>query len=105
MTTSVAEKSATARRPSAAPRSRPKGNSSTGDKIFNAFTVGVLSTVMLGIIYPLYFIVVASVSDPNLIQQGKVWLLPGGFTLEGYQTLFRDEHCFEASGTPCSTPG
>ncbi len=70
----------------------------TADRLFNAFTIGVLAIAIIGIVYPLYFIVIASVSDPNLIQQGKVWLLPSGFTLEGYQTLFKDETLLRGFG-------
>lgn len=50
------------------------------DPLFNIVTVGILVIAVMMIIYPLYFIVIASVSDPNLIAQGKVWLLPQGFT-------------------------
>ena len=61
------------------------------DPTFNIVTVGLLLLAAAAIIYPLYFIVIASVSDPNLIAQGKVWLLPQGFTLEGYETLFKND--------------
>lgn len=77
---------------------RVKRNSDTADRVFNAFTIGVLATAIIGVVYPLYFIVIASVSDPNLIQQGKVWLLPSGFTLDGYRTLFQDETLLRGFG-------
>lgn len=75
-----------------APLTRREGVLSRfADPVFNVFTIGVLVLVAVSIIYPLYFIVIASVSDPNLIAQGNVWLLPQGFTLEGYQTLFAND--------------
>ncbi|MGO2585370.1 MAG: carbohydrate ABC transporter permease, partial [Brachybacterium tyrofermentans] len=40
------------------------------------------------IVYPLYFIVIASISDPSLVQQGKVVLFPRGITFDGYLTIF-----------------
>ncbi|GAA4890445.1 carbohydrate ABC transporter permease [Tessaracoccus lubricantis] len=68
------------------------------DPTFNVVTVGLLLLAAAAIIYPLYFIVIASVSDPNLIAQGKVWLLPQGFTLEGYQTLFKNDALIRGFG-------
>ncbi|WP_374706814.1 carbohydrate ABC transporter permease [Bacillus sp. J14TS2] len=40
--------------------------------------------------YPLYFIVIASVSDSTLVSTGKVLLFPKGFSLFGYQEIFQD---------------
>ena len=61
------------------------------DPSFNVLTTAILLTAVVLIVYPLYFIVIASISDPNLIQQGKVWFLPKGTTLEGYRTLFAND--------------
>ncbi|SDL19306.1 carbohydrate ABC transporter permease [Tessaracoccus oleiagri] len=78
--------------PAHAPLNRRDGLvSRLADPVFNVVTVGILLLAAVAIIYPLYFIVIASVSDPNLIAQGKVWLLPQGFTMEGYETLFRND--------------
>lgn len=78
--------------PAPAPLNRRDGLvSRLADPVFNVVTVGILLLAAVAIIYPLYFIVIASVSDPNLIAQGKVWLLPQGFTMEGYETLFRND--------------
>lgn len=40
------------------------------------------------IVYPLYFVVVASISDPLLVSAGKVWLFPRGLTFAGYEKIF-----------------
>lgn len=81
-----------AERASDASRKKPASFwSRIADPSFNAVTIGVLLFAMAMIIYPLYFIVIASISDPNLIQQGKVWLLPKGITLDGYRTLFAND--------------
>lgn len=42
------------------------------------------------ILYPLYFIVIASFSDPNYVATGQVLLLPKGITFAGYQRIFED---------------
>jgi putative aldouronate transport system permease protein len=43
---------------------------------------------MLIVAYPLYFIIIASISDPIKVNTGAVWILPGGFNLEGYKRIF-----------------
>src|SRR5699024_10115619 len=58
------------------------------DPLFVLITYGIIAIAMLLIIYPLYFIVIASISDPSLVQQGKVVLIPRGVTLDGYLTIF-----------------
>ena len=45
---------------------------------------------MLSVLYPLYFIIIASVSDPKYIYAGQVVLYPKGLSLEGFSRLFRD---------------
>ncbi|MBR5379696.1 MAG: carbohydrate ABC transporter permease [Clostridia bacterium] len=40
--------------------------------------------------YPMYFVVVASFSDPRLVLAGKTFILPRGITLEGYRLVFDD---------------
>ena len=45
--------------------------------------------VLIILMYPLYFIVIASFSDPSAVGNGLVWLYPSGFTLDGYLELFK----------------
>jgi putative aldouronate transport system permease protein len=40
--------------------------------------------------YPLYFIIIASFSDPTYVNTGRVWLLPSHINLEGYNRVFAD---------------
>lgn len=54
---------------------------------------GVLNPLLLSIgfvlcIYPLYFVVIASFSDPVMVNTGKVILFPRGLTLDGYREVF-----------------
>ena len=37
--------------------------------------------------WPLWFVLIASFSDPNLVQAGQVLLLPKGFHLGGYKLI------------------
>jgi putative aldouronate transport system permease protein len=61
-----------------------------GDNIFDG-TVLLLSILILIIMaYPLYFVIIASFSDPTYVNTGRVWLLPSHVTLEGYKRVFAD---------------
>ncbi|GGE01463.1 carbohydrate ABC transporter permease [Paenibacillus nasutitermitis] len=61
------------------------------DRIFYIANYLVLSIVMLAILYPLYFIVIASISDPELVSTGNVWIIPKGLNVEGYQNVFKND--------------
>ncbi|CAM4457033.1 putative aldouronate transport system permease protein [Paenibacillus endophyticus] len=62
----------------------------TGDVLFDVVNYTLLIGFMLMILYPLYFILIASFSDPNRVGTGDVWLIPQGITFEGYQRIFND---------------
>ncbi len=61
------------------------------DKRFGAVVTALLLLLSLLILYPLYFVVIASFSDPQLIATGKVLLLPKGLNVDGYEAIFQDE--------------
>ena len=51
----------------------------------------VLCSIFLFLVaYPLYYILIASVSNPYDVYAGKTFLLPSQFTLEGYKAVFAD---------------
>ena len=58
-----------------------------GDKVFYAITYGILGLLALIILYPVYFIIIASISDPDAVLAGKVVLYPVGITFEGYEKI------------------
>ena len=47
--------------------------------------------ISIVILYALWFVVIASISDPNMVASGEVLFLPKGLTLEGYKYIFRDK--------------
>ena len=61
---------------------------SRADRIFDAVIYTVAGLLTLLALYPMYFILIASVSDPNLVARGDVILFPRGVSLEGYSYLF-----------------
>jgi putative aldouronate transport system permease protein len=62
---------------------------SRSDKAFQIILYIIAVIILFIVLYPLYFVVIASFSDPSAVAGGQVWLLPKGFTLDGYQELFR----------------
>ena len=49
----------------------------------------MLFLIMVVVLYPLVFILSASFSNSMAVIQGRVWLWPVGFTLEGYTTALK----------------
>ena len=58
------------------------------DLIFDCVMYGLAAVLIIVALYPMYFIVIASISDPNLVARGDILLLPRGITLAGYRHLF-----------------
>ena len=63
---------------------------SRGDRIFDAIDFILLTLVFLIVAYPLYFILISSISDPVVVARGEVTVVPIGFTLDGYIRVFRE---------------
>lgn len=58
-----------------------------GDKIFNFINGCFLGLMALIVLYPLYFIIIASISDPDAVLAGKVVLYPVQITLDGFRKI------------------
>ena len=65
----------------------PKVRASKSDRVFNIVTYSLAIIILLIILYPLYFIIIASFSNPAAVSNGQVWFWPKGFTLDGYKAL------------------
>ena len=61
------------------------------DKTSDIILVAITAIVLLIVAYPLYYVVVASFSDPYDVYAGKTFLLPSGFTLSGYKAVFAEK--------------
>lgn len=57
------------------------------DKVSDIILVVFCTIILLIIAYPLYYVVIASISDPYDVYAGKTFLLPSQFTLEGYSAV------------------
>ena len=73
---------------------RRKQKLGAGDRAFNIVLGGLTAVSVVVILYPLIFVLVASISDPMEIFQGNVWLWPKGFNLEAYKQVFRNGDIF-----------
>lgn len=60
------------------------------EKTSDIILVALCCVILLIVAYPLYYVLIASVSNPYDVYAGKTFLVPSGFTLEGYQSVFAD---------------
>ncbi len=63
---------------------------SRNDRIFDAVNTILLFLLLIIVFYPLYFVVIASVSSPMAVNSGDVLFYPVGWTLTGYTFVFKD---------------
>ena len=61
------------------------------DRIFGAAVVILSIAVVILIAYPLYFVVIASISNSNLVNQGAVTLWPKDIRFYGYEQILQDK--------------
>lgn len=75
-------------------RKSGKIKESLDNRIFNI--VVTVSLIIIGILmlYPLWFVLMASVSDPVSVNSGELTLLPIGFQLDGYLQVFKNKWIF-----------
>lgn len=60
------------------------------DKYYYLVNNIIMAFLALLIIYPLYFIVIASISSPEAVMNGEVFLYPKGLTFEAYTRLLKE---------------
>lgn len=78
----------TIQRPHTHQHEEPHALKSKGDIVFETAIIILLGILTLIILYPLYFVVIASFSDAKLVVAGEVWWYPKGVTLENYMQCF-----------------
>ena len=65
---------------------------SRGDKVFevvNCIFLGIIACIML---FPLIYVLSASISDPMSVTSGKMLLLPVDITAENYKEVFKNDN-------------
>src|SRR6185312_3144010 len=63
---------------------------SRGDKLFLISTYIYLGLSLLVVLYPLIYILSASISSPQDVNSGAMWLFPKNVTLDGYKLVFEN---------------
>ncbi len=73
-------------------RANTKSGKLTGfsERSSDVILVALCVVILFIVAYPLYYVLIASVSDPYDVYAGKTFLLPSQFTLEGYKSVFAD---------------
>lgn len=61
------------------------------DRTSDIILVVLCLVIVLLVAYPLYYVLVASVSNPYDVYAGKTFLFPSGFTMDGYKAVFADD--------------
>lgn len=60
------------------------------DRFFALGNHLVVVALLVVVLYPLIYILSASLSDPVAVRSGQMWLWPVGFTLEGFARVLSD---------------
>ncbi|GIO97412.1 sugar ABC transporter permease [Paenibacillus lautus] len=60
------------------------------DRVFEIINFIFLFFILIIVLYPLVYVISASISDPVYVNQGTMWLYPRGITFEGYQRVFQN---------------
>ena len=70
-------------------KKKNKIKDSKADVLYYVICGIILGLLAIVVIYPLYYIVIASISDPDAVMTGDVWLYPIKVTFSGYAQLFQ----------------
>ena len=68
------------------------------DRTSDIILVVIAVIILLIVAYPLYYILVASFSDPYDVYAGKTFLLPSQFTFDGYKAVFAEQNIVRGYG-------
>jgi putative aldouronate transport system permease protein len=61
---------------------------SRDDFVFDTVNIFLVTLFFLIVLYPVYFVLIASISKPSLVATGQIFLWPRGFNVEGYKGVF-----------------
>ncbi|MBU5465485.1 carbohydrate ABC transporter permease [Virgibacillus sp. MSJ-26] len=73
-------------------------NFSLSDKAFDVINTIFLLIILVLVVYPLIFVLSASISDPAAVSSGKMWLWPVDITFKGYERVFADNAIWRGYG-------
>lgn len=65
--------------------------SSKQDRAFDIVNYSILAVALFILFYPLYFVVISSISDPALVNTGRITWYPRRINFDGYDKVFSDD--------------
>jgi putative aldouronate transport system permease protein len=71
-------------------KTKTQKTSGFSERTSDIILVAICAVILFIVAYPLYYVLIASVSNPYDVYAGKTFLLPSGFTLDGYKAVFAD---------------
>ncbi|MGG1517970.1 carbohydrate ABC transporter permease [Paenibacillus oryzisoli] len=71
---------------------------SFGDRMVGISFAVMLTLITLTVLYPLIFVLSASVSNPEHVVTGRMWLYPIEFTWDGYNKIFHNRDILAGYG-------
>jgi len=86
-------------------------NESIASRTFDVFNVIFLCLLCVTFLYPVFYVIAISLSNPSAIISGKVYFYPIGLTTSAYRHIFRDSSIINSfiftieltvAGTVCS---
>ncbi len=60
------------------------------DRLFSIINYAVLLLLLAAVVYPLIYVLSASISSPSAVISGEMWLWPVDITLNGYRAVFEN---------------
>ncbi|MDF2869203.1 MAG: carbohydrate transporter permease [Anaerocolumna sp.] len=75
-----------------------KMKKSRQDRIVDFVIHAIAVLMILAVIYPLWFIIIASFSNPADVANGNVWVWPKKWILDGYRELFKQTAIWRSYG-------
>lgn len=72
-------------------KARSKIRNSRSDRIFAFVNYTLLTVVMLLTLYPLIYVISASISEPVEVNSGRMVLFPIGFNIKGYKAILSNQ--------------
>lgn len=71
-------------------KARNKIKDSKTDIVYYVINGIILGLLLIIVVYPLYFVIIASISDTDAVLSGQVYLYPVQMTIAGYKRLFQE---------------
>ena len=73
-------------------------NETLSDRIFDTINIIIMVVLFVIFVWPLWFVIIASFSDPILVNSGQVMLYPKGLTLDGYEMMLKYKQLWRGYG-------